>query len=126
MYNTEDSGDHESGGDWRRARKKPVEIEFRGPYTEGDVIETLEGDFEIDQDYLDEHGGFVIIRGVDGEVYPCALDIFRETYEVVLDGATIVCMACGHRRQTTEENPTLASCEKCGSYDLRYEVSDDD
>lgn len=74
----------DDGGDrWRPARKKPVEVEFRGPYTDPDVIETIEGDFEVDGEYIDEHGGFVLIRGVEGEVYPCAIDIFRETYEVI-------------------------------------------
>jgi len=68
---------------WRKARKKPVEVEFRGPYRSTDIIETIEGDFEIDEEYIEEHGGYVIIRGVEGEVYPCGLDIFRETYEQV-------------------------------------------
>ena len=76
--------------EWKSARKRPVKIEYRGPYyvkpTEfhpsqtNDAIETIEGDFTIDDEYLQEHGGFVIIQGVDGEVYPCALDIFRKTY----------------------------------------------
>lgn len=70
--------------DWRKARKKPVEVEFRGPYTDPEVVETIEGDFEVDVEYIDEHGGYVIIRGVDGEVYPCALDIFAESYELVI------------------------------------------
>lgn len=68
---------------WQTAKKKPVEVEYRGPYTDTDFIETIEGDFEIDQEYIEKHGGYVIIRGVEGEVYPCGLDIFRETYEVV-------------------------------------------
>ena len=68
---------------WRPARKRPVEIEFRGPFYETDEIETIEGDFEVDEEYLEEHGGYVIIRGVNGEKYPCALDIFTETYEVI-------------------------------------------
>lgn len=71
--------------EWRRARKKPVAVEFAGPFHTTDVIETLEGDFDVDEDYLDEHGGYVIIRGVQDEVYPCALDVFRETYEVLED-----------------------------------------
>ena len=66
---------------WRKARKKPVVVEFRGPYTDTETIETIEGDFEVDQEYIDEHGGYVIIRGVEEEEYPCGLDIFRETYE---------------------------------------------
>jgi hypothetical protein len=68
---------------WRTARKKPVEIEFRGPYTDTDTIETIEGDFAVDEEYIDQHDGYVIIRGVGGEVYPCGLNIFRETYEQV-------------------------------------------
>ena len=38
------------------------------------VIETLEGDM------LAREGDYVI-RGVRGEFYPCAKDIFEETYE---------------------------------------------
>lgn len=66
---------------WNSARKKPVEVEYRGPYTDPEIVETIEGDFEVDEEYIDEHGGFVIIRGVEDEVYPCGLDIFHETYE---------------------------------------------
>lgn len=67
--------------EWKTARKKPVEVEWRGPFTDTTTVETIEGDFEVDDDYLDAHGGYVIIRGVEGEVYPCALDVFRQTYE---------------------------------------------
>lgn len=70
--------------EWREARKKPVKVEYRGPYDDPSEVETIEGDFEIDEEYLNEHGGYVIIRGVEGEIYPCALDIFDETYEVFL------------------------------------------
>lgn len=68
---------------WRKAKKKPVEIEFRGPYTDTDTIETIEGEFEVDEEYVEDHGGYVIIRGVEGEIYPCGLDVFRQTYEQV-------------------------------------------
>lgn len=66
---------------WQFARKLPVEVEFRGPYDDPEVIETIEGDFEVDEEYIEEHDGFVIIRGVQDEEYPCALDVFAETYE---------------------------------------------
>lgn len=65
---------------WKKARKKPLAIEYRGPYYQTDTIDTIEGEFTITKDYLEEHGGYVVIRGVDNEIYPCALDIFRETY----------------------------------------------
>lgn len=74
--------DTDTADEWRSARKRPVEIEFRGPYTDTDTVETIEGTFEVDEQYLDEHGGYVIVRGVDGEVYPVALDIFQETYDI--------------------------------------------
>lgn len=66
--------------DWVAVEKKPVEVEYRGPYHDPEVVETIEGDFEVDEEYIDEHGGYVIIRGVEGEVYPCGLDIFQQTY----------------------------------------------
>ena len=44
-----------------------------GPYIEL-TIPTLEGD------HLARHGDF-IIKGVQGEFYPCKPDIFLETYE---------------------------------------------
>lgn len=92
----------------KKARKKPVEIEFmtfdevcfditsfnqsswqnqeraRGLYIEklkrkdGNtiIIETLEGIMTMtNKDYL--------IIGVCGECYPCKIDIFKETYEII-------------------------------------------
>lgn len=67
--------------EWRKAEKKPVEVEFRGPYKTTDIVETIEGDFTVDEEYIDEHGGYVIIKGVQDEIYPCALDVFQETYK---------------------------------------------
>lgn len=73
-------------------RKKPIEVEavqwngnnrkeilqFVGDacyFQEGIFIRTLEGDmFANVSDY--------IIKGVQGEYYPCKPDIFEETYEL--------------------------------------------
>lgn len=41
------------------------------------VIETLEGDMKVND-------GDFIIKGVNGEFYPCKPDIFAKTYEEVL------------------------------------------
>lgn len=76
-------------------RKKPVEIEAvqftgdnhddvlawmgaRAAFTHGQefFIETLEGDMRAAP-------GDWIIRGVQGEFYPCKPDIFEATYEAV-------------------------------------------
>jgi hypothetical protein len=76
-------------------RKKPVVIEafrlkdksrpkwFTGSVTvdnrtleEAAIIETLEGTMiALEEDY--------IIKGVQGEIYPCKPDIFEQTYEKV-------------------------------------------
>lgn len=70
--------------EWKKARKKPIVIEFRevrplyhgskGPY---EKIETREGVLYgwVDKDF--------IIKGIRGEIYPIGKDIFYETYEVL-------------------------------------------
>lgn len=54
-------------------------------------------------------------------------DYAGERYAVELAGftgpavqTTIVCDDCGYERPTTEQNPTLATCQDCGSYNLSY------
>lgn len=44
-------------------------------------IHTLEGDMTAQQ-------GDYVIRGVNGELYPCKPDIFAKTYELAEDGDT--------------------------------------
>lgn len=87
-----DSDGSEDG--WFRARKQPVAVDVRGPYTDPDTVETLEGDFEVDEDYVDEHGGYYIIRGVRGETYPCGADIFEATYKRVEEDAKTPILHC--------------------------------
>lgn len=72
--------------EWHQAKKRPIVVDYRGPYTDTSVIDTIEGDFDIDQEYINDHDGFVIIRGVEDEIYPCGFDIFRETYAYAGDG----------------------------------------
>ncbi len=89
----------------RRARKKPVEIEYMTTGTGYDkdcavlawcggvlsnlsehsedvddkvlfYIRTLEGDMAVSS-------GDVVIRGVQGEFYPCKPDIFQQTYDTI-------------------------------------------
>ena len=62
---------------WRKARKKPVVIEFREVFGEKEIIPTREGTLTAirDRDY--------IIKGVEGEIYPCDQTIFHKTYEVL-------------------------------------------
>jgi len=71
--------------DWNEAQKKPVTVDYCGPFFDIDTVDTIEGEFVIDEEYIDRHNGYVIIRGVDGEVYPCGRDIFNATYERIGD-----------------------------------------
>lgn len=60
---------------FKEYRKKPVVVEAYQTDVEME-IETLEGTMKANK-------GDFIIRGVQGEVYPCKEDIFYETYEEV-------------------------------------------
>lgn len=64
---------------WRKARKKPVVIEFRAVIGKEEVIKTREGELK---GYAGED---VIIRGVQGELYPCKKTIFAQTYDILND-----------------------------------------
>ncbi len=81
---------------WRKARKKPVIVEFREVKGEVEKIETREGVLyafpEVDFIIRGVDGEGVlyafpevdfIIRGVDGEIYPIKKEIFFKTYEVI-------------------------------------------
>lgn len=56
-------------------RKRPVEVEAVAATAEFE-IETPEGVMQVSR-------GDIIITGVAGEMYPCRLDIFMQTYEAV-------------------------------------------
>jgi len=70
---------------WRKARKKPVVIEYR------DVIATTtDPRGRMAEKILTREGALygypdvdVIIKGVEGELYPCKKDIFEKTYEKI-------------------------------------------
>ncbi len=70
--------------EWKKARKKPIVIEFRDVKPNFlylgnpcEKIGTLEGDLfgKPDVDF--------IIRGVEGEIYPIKKEIFNKTYDVL-------------------------------------------
>ncbi len=56
-------------------RKKPIEVEAVAAVRDFEV-ETLEGNMQVRR-------GDIIITGVNGEMYPCRLDIFLKTYDSV-------------------------------------------
>ena len=63
---------------WKKAKKKPIIIEFREiTGIEAEVIQTREG-FLLGYPNKD-----FIIRGIEGELYPIKKEIFYKTYEVL-------------------------------------------
>ena len=65
---------------WRKARKKPIVVEYMVPV--GDrafPIHTREGTL------IAVPGEDYVIKGVDGELYPIKIEIFNKTYEVLED-----------------------------------------
>lgn len=62
---------------WKKARKKPVVIQFREVIGEFEQVQTREGILKGFK------GKDFIIKGVEGEVYPIAKQIFYKTYDVI-------------------------------------------
>jgi hypothetical protein len=81
--------------EWKMARKKPVVIEFREvlpaekayTYSFGDMPDALVelGEWTTTREgkLFAKAGKDYIIKGVDGETYPIAKEIFKKTYEVI-------------------------------------------
>jgi len=81
-------GEEKAVEGWKKARKKPVVIEFRevepdSPNTMDmgrERIETREGIL------IAYKGRDYVIRGVEGELYPISKKIFKKTYEMLKHG----------------------------------------
>lgn len=82
-------------------RKKPVVVEAWLPYTDEPmpnwyeeglinhtIMERFDGsgiDIKTLEGIMTASNGDYIIKGINGELYPCKPDIFEKTYEVVED-----------------------------------------
>lgn len=60
--------------DFMVCRKKPIFVNAV-LCAEDCMIKTLEGDMKANK-------GDMVIEGVNGELYPCKMEIFRKTYEL--------------------------------------------
>ena len=85
----------------KKARKKPVEIEFMqfnnidnahdiSQWTAGKIKYKVSRKFDIGYMYIETLEGTMtaslgdyIVKGVNGEFYPVKSDIFNKTYEVI-------------------------------------------
>jgi len=61
---------------WNTEGEGSLSIDADDPLEQKLVVGTLEGVCRVDWDDF-------IIRGVNGEIYPCKPDIFEKTYELV-------------------------------------------
>lgn len=104
MPSNDDGLSAEDHHDWYGVKKKPVHVEAAGPFFRETVVNTLEGDFEVDEEYA--RGGFYLIRGVEGEIYPCRADIMLDSYETP-DGEELKCELPGC---TDPVDPTTGYC----------------
>lgn len=84
-----------------KARKKPIEIEFVEYTNSTNIVDLYDWsndqiELVFENDTLQKHlyvntlegdmlvnAGDYIIKGINGEVYPCKPDIFHKTYELV-------------------------------------------
>lgn len=61
--------------DFRKARKKPIAIECY-QMNEAFEVETIEG-------VMQGKKGDWLMKGVNGELYPCADEIFQKSYDLI-------------------------------------------
>lgn len=64
---------------WEAVSRNEIITYYFGKFHQEDAycdIKTLEGTMRA-------HSGDYIIKGVNGEIYPCKADIFEKTYELV-------------------------------------------
>lgn len=62
---------------WKKARKKPVIVEFREVKGESEIVETLHGLVKANK-YSD-----YIVKTIKGDIYPCDKLLFHQTHEVL-------------------------------------------
>lgn len=76
--------------EWGKARKKPVEVQFREVNADTALTDQLTGEFIGGVEVIRTREGKLfaypnrdyIIRGVEGEEYPINKEIFAKTYDI--------------------------------------------
>lgn len=79
--------------EWKKARKKPIMVEYRVPEPAGHYIIRHDGltSWTVPAEQVITREGVLyafpgedyVIRGVEGELYPIKKEIFYKTYEVI-------------------------------------------
>lgn len=82
--------------EWKNCMKKPVVVQVREVRPNEEGIETLEG---FKPCSTSEH---LIIKGIRGEEYPIARDIFEETYEYTDEDGNKIIKEANFSEKSTE------------------------
>lgn len=94
--------------EWKKAKKKPIIIDYREVNGEVEIIRTREGKIE------GYKGKDFIIKGVDGELYPIKKNIFYKTYDIEEKNDVITCPKCGYVMLRKDMKLFGNKCIKCG------------
>ena len=99
---------------WRKARKKPLVVEYREVDGATEAIRTKEGTMTA------VRGWHYVIRGVRGELYPIEKRIFTDTYEIIeerpknLKRDEIIIGACTGPHEYVKDVDGAKYCRVCG------------
>lgn len=93
---------------------------FISPDSTDLYIRTLEGDMRVSE-------GDYVIKGVNGEFYPCKPDIFVKTYELVQDAETLKPLPVDPAivAELPEEEYDLEDEYVCHCFDDEYQENED-
>ena len=69
--------------DWMTATKRPITLQYAGPFTEARIVESAAGTLEIDQAYVDEHDAYYLVRGSSDGVHPEPKADFEHNHNLI-------------------------------------------
>ena len=81
---------------WKKARKKPIVIEYREPIPNGEIEYGVRPYKKLPVEWVETREGKIcanpgddfVIKGIEGELYPIKKDIFYKTYDMIVEEDT--------------------------------------
>lgn len=67
------------------AKARPVEVLYTGPHHDPRAVDTPAGTVLVDETFIREHGGYVLVKDASGYKRPYGLDRFRQLYDPLND-----------------------------------------
>jgi hypothetical protein len=65
------------------ATKRPITLQYAGPFTEARIVESAAGMLEIDQAYVDEHDAYYLVRGSSDGLHPEPKADFEHNHNLI-------------------------------------------